>query len=223
MKLYKTRTPFTLFALPILFIILLSLSGCAAFQTIPPHVSIQHPIQHYSATVAPIEHWKCSGIIGIQYDGKGESARFNWIQKSPTNYHIQLLGTLNLGQINLSVTHSKTTLVDQHGKIFTDKSPEHLMQQKLGWFIPSQYLYFWMRALPFVNDQNNIPTILTSNAFRLPEQIQQLSWKIHYSQYQLWHTQKTDYPLPGKIIFSNNRLKLKITLVIHAWKVSNPS
>lgn len=132
------------------------------------------------------------------------SANLFWRQMDQ-GYDVELFGPVGLGAVKLLGEPGKIELSDSQGNHYQSTSPEALMQQQLGWFLPVSELYYWIRGLPAPGE---ISSKKLDSAHRLLV-LEQSGWKINYQSYQyisnLW--------LPKKILLQSEILK--VTLVIN--------
>lgn len=189
---------------------LLLLAGCASQSPLP---SIDN-WDHYQQRLAAIDEWQLQGKIGFRLTGPegrhSGSANFNW-QQQPRDYAIRLYGPLGQGSTWIK-SDGKEVKLEQAGKQpLTATSPEELMYQSLGWWLPINDLTYWIRGIPapyspIIEQQQSPQGPLNS--------LHQAGWQLTYSRYN----QVEDWQLPGKIVAQRGDIKL--TLILKEWQLN---
>lgn len=188
----------------------LLLSGCVS-QTVTPITNWDSHQQQLAA----LKHWRLEGKIGyrIRTDDKNHSgsAYFDW-QQQPSNYSIHLFGPLGQGSTLIKQRGRKVTLEQQGQPTLSARTPEALMQESLGWWLPVHDLTYWVRGIP-------APDSLVQSQQRSPDgtlqHLQQAGWQLTYSSYQ----QIGQWQLPTKIIAEREQIRL--ILVLNEWELKD--
>lgn len=129
--------------------------------------------------------------------------RFNWHQQAQ-DYSATLNGPLGFGRIKIVQKNQRIYLTQ--GKTHIEANNiDQLFAQQTGWELPISYLRYWALGLPspeqaftLNNNDANDTNELTS--------FKQAGWQIHYPSITL----AAPYPLPSKMIASNEYFKLII-------------
>lgn len=185
------------------------LTGCAT--------QMEPPIDHSSYTVKPWKQrranmsartrWNIQGSVSVQSRGKTQIGSFNWKQMGQY-YVINIYGPLNLGAIEIQGQPGGVTLLKPTGAPSSASSPEALMQQQLGWYLPVSNLYFWVRGIPAPGSAKEEHDQYGHLTF-----LRQQGWRIQFMAFQ----SRGNTDLPRKIVMDNQQLHVK--LVIHDWNI----
>jgi outer membrane lipoprotein LolB len=185
------------------------LSGCAFFQTSKP---TPHPSswKARATQLKQIKSWTAIGSVSIQHDGKANLASIRWEQK-PNEYELIVYGPLGFGKVMIQGKSGIITLTQSSKPPLSAETPENLMQNELGWYVPISNLYYWIRGLP--SPHASAKTTFDSSYHLIS--LAQENWQINYLAY----TNAGNIELPSKIEFSTNKLKIK--WVIKDWVIKN--
>lgn len=181
--------------------------GCAT-QIKPPNEQPTFVVKPRKITLPNNKQWDLQGAVSIQYQGKAHIGSVTW-QQVNDRYAINLYGPLNIGAIGIAGTPYKVTLNKPTGS-YSAATPEALMQQQLGWYLPISNMYYWVRALPA---PGKIQKQVRNDDKRLVF-LQQQGWTIQYQAFQAGDQSS----LPQKIVLDNQKLHVK--LVINHWNIS---
>ncbi len=189
----------------------LLLCGCASFETksIQPNAVHAGNWEQRSAKLHQVTAWHLDGSVSIQHDQKTDLASLTWDQQ-PHQYQFRLFGPLGFGRITITGSPSAVTFIQSGKPPVLARTPETLMQNQLGWYVPVSDLYHWVRGLPAPQttarmrfDANHRLIYLNQN-----------DWEIHYLDYKSVGA----LDLPSKMTFSNPLLKIK--LVVKNWIIA---
>jgi outer membrane lipoprotein LolB len=189
----------------------LSLSGCATLES-PFDRTAQAPRNQRlssterSAQLSRLDSWKASGSVGITYRGKTDIGTFVW-QQEGLNYDFRTYGPLNSASIRIAGRPGFATLWKNANTTRSAASPEALMRQEMGWFLPLSNLRFWSRGLaaPGLKGQTRY------DQFGHLAFLEQQGWAISYQRYQA----VGDKDLPRNVLMSRGDLRVKI--VFKQW------
>lgn len=156
-----------------------------------------------------LSNWNIKGAVSIRSAQGGNLGAFNWQQNSKASYKIQVAGPLNMGSVQIIGRSKQITLIKSDGKQASASSPENLMQQQLGWYLPISNLYYWVRGLA----APGIPAQKSFDGAGHLTQLAQEGWNIQLRQFRSIN----NYELPTRLELYNPELKIKI--VIHSWSV----
>jgi len=189
-------------------ILSLQLASCTLFSPTP-----KAPINKKMTGTAreqqtrQIKNWQASGAISISFNNKTDVGSFDWTQRG-LNYTFQTYGPLNLGGVSIQGRPGFVTL-NKSSKRTTARSPEQLMQQELGWYLPLSNLRYWCRGLP----APGIKSVPRYDQFGHLRLLRQQGWSISYKKYQAVSGQD----LPRTIVFGHQNLRVKV--VIRSWQI----
>ena len=162
------------------------------------------------AKLQKLDKWSASGVIGIRYNGKADSANYVYKQDGD-DFSIKLYGPLGIGSIEIKGNDSKVVFIDNKGKETQANNIKVLMMQQLGWYVPVEGLKSWVKGIP-ISDKDTNKQIDDNNLVQI---LLERNWKIDYSGYKIFDG---EYPLPTKIKMVRDDLYLKI--IVKSWVVS---
>ena len=188
----------------------LALSGCVNLSSPPGATSFTAQQQSKRAQdLTAIKQWSIQGAFSITSPSDQEIANYTWELKDQKHFTIMISSTLNLYQLNITQSGTVVTLVkDQKQPLIADNI-ETLMQKTLGYALPVDNLYYWIRGLAAPGQHQAV-----YNDYGLLTQLQQNGWSITFLNYK--HHQQVD--LPQLIRLQGHDLKVK--LVIKHWNTS---
>ncbi len=162
-----------------------------------------------------MSHWNLLGKFAIaSKDAHGktlrQSANLQWLQSGEQHYSIHLSGPLGQGSTLIKGDPQQVSLQMAGANTLTAPNADELLQKTLGYSLPIDALYYWLRGLPK-------PTDAIQNAVRNDQgsllQLSQLGWQLNYSRYSIHKS----LILPGKIVATKGPSKL--TLIIKDWQL----
>lgn len=179
---------------------LLLLSGCSQLAKQPTAPLVFDPQQALA-----LQQWTAQGRIGIRWSDDSQSANLNWIQDLDA-YRIRLSGPLGQGGLKIEGNAQDVSLQRSgDDKIHRAATPEALMQQLLGWYLPLAQARYWIRGLPAPGNHVEPLSDSSSTGFS------QSGWRIEYPRL----TRAAGRVLPEKLRLS--RENLRITVIITEW------
>ena len=186
--------------------LLAQLLGCAhlpqtsAFHYISPTVRSQQAIA--------IERWQIEGAFSIQSAEQSMIVHYHWNQNGK-DYTIQLNSALNLVQIHITGRENQfVQLCRSNTQCYNAKTPELLLKQTIGWYLPISYLKYWIRGIPLVGkaikkyDQYGHLIFMHQNGFDL--------WLSHYQSFH-------GIDLPTRLDLKYPAFKIR--LIIKQWNI----
>ncbi len=187
-------------------IMVTSLTGCSTMQSIferTPQAPSNQALTstQRSAQLSQINSWTTRGSVGISYQGKTDIGTFVWRQDGLA-YDFRTYGPLNAASIRIEGSPGHATLWKNVNTPRSASSPEALMQQELGWFLPLSNLRFWSRGLA----APGIPARKIHDEYGHLKVLQQQGWLINYQRYQA----VGNLDLPRNVLMTNNNLRVKI-------------
>ncbi len=195
------------------------LLGCfalllAACSSQKPEPSAPAPAEQPSAeqpSVEQLQRWTIKGKIGVRAPEDSGSANLTWEQQNSPSYRIHLSGPLGAGATVISGSPAGVSLQRGDEPPVHARSPAQLTMQTLGWPLPIDEMYYWVRGLVApggdASEQRNASGQLQS--------LQQAGWILNFSGYE----SRGPYVLPTKIKATSNQAAgpVKVTLVIKEW------
>lgn len=160
-------------------------------------------------TLAHITRWQLSGSTAIATQTQTLSANLNWQQWGPKQYRLSLSGPLGLGAVKLLSNKHQVTLYAQN-KTYQSQNAESLLLNELGWQLPVNRFYYWIRGL----DAPGSTAKLRFDRYHHLKSITSPSWSVRYEAYQ----NVDGIDLPKKIFFSSS--VTRAVIVIQHWQLS---
>lgn len=184
------------------------LTGCATVPDATTPYNQTLPRAQRIQTLSQIKAWHINGAIAITHQDKHDSASVSW-QQWPTYYTISFFGPLGVGGATLTGDAQDVTLTQNNGQTLKAKNPEALLQKALGWTLPVDALYYWIRGLSAPGSPKTTQ-LDTYNHLRI---LQQQGWTLHYLRY----TGINGHDLPSLLTLQRDALFVKI--VVSQWKI----
>lgn len=182
----------------------LLLAACAGQQQRPPAIGGQ--------PAAQLQHWTIKGKLGVRSPRDNGSANLSWQQQSAADYRIHLSGPLGAGATVISGSAAGVSLQRGDEPPLQAANPAQLTLQTLGWPLPVNEMYYWVRGLA-------APGSAASNEQRNAQgqllRLRQAGWQLNFTDYQ----SAGPYMLPTRIKAETTQAAgpVKVTLVIKEW------
>lgn len=190
-------------------IIVMIISGCTITPINNTAPTIAQSWEEQQQTLAPLIYWNIAGKLGIKTKDESHSTLMNW-QQQADQYAIAITSPIGTSVAHIDGNAQSVQLKLRDNKIHTADSLDELLWNQLGWTLPADQLFYWVRGLP-------APTAIDSqqlNAQHQLTQLEQSGWSIQYIDYM----NADGYNLPKKMVLSNTQLKL--TLFISEWRIA---
>lgn len=191
--------------------LLMALGAC---QTIKPTDQSTprtvHSWQEQQTILSPLVYWNINGKLGIKTEKESHSTLLNWEQQK-NQYAIQVSSPLGTSVAHISSDGNTVTLALSNADTYQSTSLDELLWNQLGWILPADHLFYWVRGLPA---PTTIDAYQTDAQYRLM-QLTQSGWSVTYMDYM----NVDGIALPKKMILTNPDLKL--TLLINEWRISD--
>ena len=181
-------------------VVLITLTGCSLVHRAP------------ELSVPDVGGFVVKGRLAVRQGDGGFSSSFLW-QHALGRDEIELWGPLGQGRSRLVGDESEVTVYTAKGEVFRESDPEAGMRRWLGFSFPLAALTHWIRG----ERAPGYPTTeQSSDANGDLARLEQLSWRIEFSDYQ---TRADGRRLPGRIVAI--RTGVKVTLLPGEWSFSN--
>lgn len=99
-------------------------------------------------TVAQLKQWTIKGKLGVRSPANNGSANLTWAQNGAQLYRIHLSGPLGAGTTVIAGSPGGVSLVRGSEPPVVARNPAQLTQQALGWPLPANEMFYWVRGLP---------------------------------------------------------------------------
>ncbi|GAA5524002.1 outer-membrane lipoprotein LolB [Microbulbifer aestuariivivens] len=187
-------------ALPCL---LMLLSACASQAPQPPAAPEQPVLQ--------LQQWTIKGKLGVRSSSDNGSANLTWQQQSQPFYRILLTGPMGAGSTVISGTPAGVSMQRGDAPTTHAATPSQLTAQTLGWPLPVEQMFYWVRGLPAPGQSSGEER----DAQGLLQSLRQAGWQLSFSGYQNIGA----YVLPTRIKAETRQAAgpVKVTLVIKEW------
>jgi len=159
-------------------------------------------------------YWHVDGKLSLRSllaEANAPSAqvlRFNW-QQQAQDFSATLTGPLGFGRVNIAQKNQRIYFTK--GKTHIEANDiDQLFAQQTGWDLPISYLRYWALGLP--SPEQSFTLNNTVNNTNKITSFKQAGWQIHYPSITL----TAPYPLPSKMIASNEYFKL--TIAFKHWQ-----
>lgn len=182
---------------------------------LPPAPSIQTQWDDYQTILGAMDYWQVQGKLGVRTPVDSGSVNFNWKQL-PEQFAIYLNGPFGQGTVWIRGNEDQVSLEQSGRDTLYAPTPELLMYDAMGWWLPVSDLYYWIKGIPAPDkpitrqEHNDDGTLQT---------LQQNGWLLTFSSYQAlegWY-------LPGKVtaqlIPSGRRSELRLTFILRDWRL----
>ncbi|CAM3755559.1 Outer-membrane lipoprotein LolB precursor [Vibrio aerogenes CECT 7868] len=193
------------------FIALIILNGCGSLQQ-----PVQVPVEWHSHQnqLKQITTYNISGKLGYISPKERRSFNFQWKKFSRQN---QLRLTTFLGQtvLKIDIGENSARIETYEGEVYTDKSPEALIEKLTGLKIPLSPLSQWILGLPSKADHFTLNSGHTLET--LDKTLGKEKWRVKYDDYTDINYRHNLLPLPSKLSLSQGQTK--INLRISQWNI----
>lgn len=193
--------------LPLLLTSVVLISGCTTLNL--PSTNNQHfnklSWNQRAKKLRSITRWDIDGAFSVSENNKTNLASYTWRQNN-NRYQIAISSSLNLYSVKIYGKPGKVRLQEAQKKAISARSPEILMQKRLGFSLPLSDLSYWIRGLPAPGSNKK-----SFDRYGHLSHLQQQGWSVQFSNYV--QLAKADVPRTLKI--SGRGIKIKI--VVKHW------
>ncbi|SHF00848.1 outer membrane lipoprotein LolB [Microbulbifer donghaiensis] len=179
------------------------LAACAGQKPQPPSAAEQSAMQ--------LQNWTIRGKLGVRSPTDNGSANLTWEQQSAPVYRIHLSGPLGAGATVISGSPGGVSLQRGNEPPLQASNPAQLTMDTLGWPLPVNEMFYWVRGLPAPGGASN----QQRNAHGQLQSLRQSGWQLNFSEY----LNRGPYVLPTRIKAETRGAAgpVKVTLVIKEW------
>lgn len=160
--------------------------------------------------LSAIKYWHLTGRLAVNNGDEAWNLNLDWQQKGD-DYEIQLHGPFGAGKVKLVGNAHGVLLKDSDDQTFYADTPETLLYEQTGVFMPVGGLRYWVMGLT-TPSQTEQPTL--DNFGRLAY-LEDANWKVKFKRY----TQVSGIDLPRKVFIARNENGLDVRLVVDKWKL----
>jgi outer membrane lipoprotein LolB len=186
-------------------LLLIQASACTTL-TAPSSVAPETvmPVKSAQSNIKKLHAWNIQGAIAINAPQKGANASFAWLQQY-RHYTVNIFGPLGTNHILLE-GDDQFALLKTPNIVRRSRNAETLLQEHLGWYIPVNNLYYWIRGLPAMGEKHAM-----YNAQGQLVALDQQGWHVEYKMYGQFDG--LDVPM----LIELQHVGLAIRIVIHQW------
>jgi outer membrane lipoprotein LolB len=186
--------------------LVITLTGCSTMQSPFDRAAVAPNNKPLSSTarssqLSHLQSWKTSGSVGITFNGKTDIGTFVWRQDGLA-YDFRTYGPLNAASVRIEGRPGIATLWKDVNTPRSAPTPEALMRQELGWFLPLSNFRFWSRGLA----APGVVGVKRYDQFGHLQLLQQQGWTINYQRWQA----VGDIDLPRNVVMTHGDLRVKI-------------
>jgi len=199
----------------ILTLLTLMLSGCSSLPSNESQVLIkQSPVVRVEK-LQRLQQWKIKGKIAFIETNSRSSATLSWqVDEDKGQQNLNLTTYLGINVLQLDSNYDNHRIkVD--GKTYQGDNLEELIYSMTGFTLPTQALYFWLKGIPFQENDNIIYQKETQLPQSLSSQYNNEIWQINYDKYK----QINGYNLATR--FSIKKKGLLIKIAVNDWLITN--
>lgn len=195
--------------------IVLLLQGCMTAPPAPPpddSYTNEKPEDwsERSDRLAEFNQWELQGKVAVRHEEGTDSAVIrSWTQDSDY-FRIEMSSAfMGMGTVRLEGSPASLVITDPDGQTYQSSNPERLIQKTLGWTLPVEALYYWVRGLPVPDSEHQL--------FFDPEgriaYLRQHGWELNFDQHQ---TLENLPEVPRSLTATRDDLRLR--LVLTRWQ-----
>jgi len=160
--------------------------------------------------LSAIKYWHLTGRLAVNNGDEAWNLNLDWQQKGD-DYEIKIHGPFGMGKVKLVGNAHGVLLRDADDQTFYADTPEILLYEQTGVFMPVEGLRYWVVGLT-TPSQKEQPTL--DNFGRLAY-LEDANWKVKFKRY----TQVSGIDLPNKVFVARNENGLDVRLVVDKWKL----
>ncbi len=163
----------------------LLLQGCMTAPPAPPpddSLTRTAPAgwQARQAELRELRQWTLQGKVAVRHEQGNDSAVIReWVQNGDQFLIEMSSAFMGMGSVRLEGAPGFLTITDSDGEQYVSDDPDALIRRTLGWSLPVEALYIWVRGLPL---QDSAADLFFDQQGRISH-LRQEGWEIHYDDY----------------------------------------
>ncbi|MEW6992427.1 lipoprotein insertase outer membrane protein LolB [Colwelliaceae bacterium 6441] len=186
------------------------LYGCASKKNIEQPIKVQSNDARIEL-LQTIKQWKINGKIAFIEKNKRESASIFWqYDQRQQSQKLNLTTFLGINVLSL-ISEKGLHIIEVDGETYRGNNLEQLIYSFTDLPLPTQALNFWLKGLPYSDNDQFSFNQLTGLPSELTSVYQGSTWHIQYRNYQ----QVNGMTLPHSFTIKQNELTIKIS--INQW------
>lgn len=197
----------------------LLLQGCMTAPPAPPpddSLTREKPEdwQPRQAELRELRQWTLQGKVAVRHEQGNDSAVIReWVQNGDQFLIEMSSAFMGMGSVRLEGSPEFLTITDSDGQQHLSSDPDALIRKTLGWSLPVEALYVWVRGLPL---QDSPAELFFDEQGRISH-LRQEAWEIHYDDYASLAGVED---VPRSLTATRDDLRLR--LVITRWTPETP-
>jgi len=193
----------------------LILSGCSTMPSKDSQTLIKQTPQQRITKLQQLQQWKVKGKIAFIEKKSRNSATLSWqVDESQNTQLLNLTSYLGINVLQLDSSDNNHK-IQVDGKTYHGRNLETLIYSITGLTLPTKALTFWLKGMPFHEDDKINYQETTQLPLTLSSYYNNELWQVSYAKYQ----QINGYSLATK--FSIRKDDLLIKIVVNDWVISN--
>ncbi len=163
------------------------LSGCHNPMYLGPPARPQHFTSELPAVRAAqlyqLTAYRTSGVFDTIIDGSRRIIGFDWYFSAPNNFTLMLEAPGNMPQAILQDAYGKVTYGRGEGNTIAVDSLHNFMLSQIGWYIPLDRFYYWLRGVPLPANVSAKTFVAQYDRYGHLTALKQGQWILWYSRY----------------------------------------
>ncbi len=160
--------------------------------------------------LSSIKYWRLTGRLAVSNGDDAWNLSLDWQQKGD-DYQIQIHGPFGAGKVKLTGNPHGVLLQDSDDQTFYADTPEQLLYEQTGIFVPVDGLRYWVVGLTSPTQKEKPRLDRQGRLAYLEDQ----NWKVKFKRY----TQVSGIDLPRKVFMAKPENELDVRLVVDQWKL----
>jgi outer membrane lipoprotein LolB len=152
--------------------------------------------------------FRAQGAFSVQAKGKERIINYNWYHGAKNTYTLKLSTPGDFYQAVLRNFYGKLTFWRDPTQVTQIRSLQNFMMSELGWYIPLNSFYYWMRGLPAPGGK----AVTQYDEYGHLTSLQQNGWDLQYHRYVKFG----EYDLPTKIDVQSSHGD-KVRIAVKDW------
>lgn len=160
------------------------------------------------AKLSQVNHWRLYGAFSVEVNNKTKILNFDWYQRSRKMFIVKLSSPGDFYQLMLKFYHGVFTFWKTPTRYVQAKSFKNLMLSELGWYLPFDDFYFWVRGLPLTGKYSHGKVIKKYDKYGHLIVLGQNGYVIHYRRFVNYR----GYDMPTMMDVFGKHIKVRIAI-----------
>jgi outer membrane lipoprotein LolB len=161
--------------------------------------------------LANVENWTAFGKLALRSQTDSWSATLQWRQRGD-DYRLRLSGPFGAGAVQIEGDPDSVTLRTSDNQTITASSPEELLYQHMGWWLPVSGMRYWILGRTEPSADLPAEQITIDQAGRVLN-FAQTDWLVSYLDYQ----DVDGFSMPRKATLESERVRAN--LLVSRWQI----